>query len=867
MNIYYFIPVILVSLTITIFIFRKYFGHSVMFFLVVSLTVLQILTSIPALIIGQEGMVHAFWALPLGLGGTVLFYYLFYVKLYKPLHNVFDYIKELSEGRESDHLKNVLHRKDELGEIAVASKELTASMVEASLFAQEIAKGNLDAEYEVKNDDDNLGKSLLSMRDSLRDLIGETNYVLNIASNEGKLNVRVETEGRDGAWLKLSDNINGLMKSLAVPFDAINKIVKGMASGDLTLRYKDEAHGDIQTMKENLNLALDNLDGLLSQIAKNVTIIDESANEMKLTGEEMNTNTNEIASAIAQMSNGARNQVLKVDESSNLLENILRESRQMVEKSELINVAAQQGAERSQQGMQLVSNVVSSIQEISIYSAKTDDSMKVLSERSLQISKALGVITEIASQTNLLALNAAIEAAQAGDAGRGFAVVAEEIRKLAEDSRRSAREIEALVNAVRNDTSDAVNVMTQMKKLVQGGEKASQTASSAFQEILKSSNNTLSSSEEILNSAKTQIDNINQVVGITESVVVIAEQTAAGTEEVASSATELSAGMNSYNEKALNLAEIAEKFKEGISMVRLSGQAKENNVLYQMREAFEKEKALLDALLNSSPDFIYFKDRESKFIRNSMSHVKRFGFSKPEEIMGKSDFDFHGKHAQQAYDDEQNIIQTGVPIINAVQRADLKNGEFKYLSTTKMPLKDLDGKIIGTFGISRDISDLKITEEQNKKQVEQVNELLGMAKKQNEFFGDVLNHLDDKVEVKSPEGIFYLINNTVARDYGQPIEHIIGKDDFAFYDKEVATKYWEAEKQIIKDDEPQISLEKVVLKNKERFWLITKTPIFIPEFNDKGLLVVQREINSELLKNNDFMNNLKKQYPSLKFDI
>ena len=146
--------------------------------------------------------------------------------------------------------------------------------------------------------------------------------------------------------------------------------------------------------------------------------------------EEMNTNTGEIASAIAQMSSGAQNQVSKVDESSNLVESILRSANDMGEQAEEINRAAQGGADSSDMGLKMVNKVGFSMKDIKAFANDTNESIKVLTERSKEITRVLGVITDIASQTNLLALNAAIEAAQAGDAGRGFAVVAEEIRKL-----------------------------------------------------------------------------------------------------------------------------------------------------------------------------------------------------------------------------------------------------------------------------------------------------------------------------------------------------------------------------------------------------------------------------------------------------
>jgi PAS domain S-box-containing protein len=476
------------------------------------------------------------------------------------------------------------------------------------------------------------------------------------------------------------------------------------------MRYSLEANGEILRTANNLNLALDNIDALLHQIQINAVSIDQSSSEMKLTSEEMAGNTGEIANSIAEMSKGTQVQVQRVDDASNLIENILSSCHTMVERSKSINEAAKLGNQHSESGMKNIGEMVLSMKDISEYSNKAHDSISVLTERSREIERVLAVISDIAKQTNLLALNAAIEAAQAGDSGRGFAVVAEEIRKLAEDSKKSATEIAQLVQSVKSDTNDAEKVISSMTVSVRNGEQTTNHAMEAFKIIKTSSENTLNMSEDIVTTSKGQIKDISDVVNIIQGVVVIAEQNAAGTEEIAASASELATGMDGYNGKAHSLAKIAESLREGLSMVKLSGNASENSAIFKMREAFEKEKYLLDAMLNNSPDFIYFKDAKSRFIRNSMSHIVRFGCKKQEELLGKSDFDFQGAHAQEAFNDEQEIIRTGIPIKNRVQKADLKDGSFKYMSTTKMPLYDLDNNIVGTFGISRDITESKLNE-------------------------------------------------------------------------------------------------------------------------------------------------------------
>ena len=262
------------------------------------------------------------------------------------------------------------------------------------------------------------------------------------------------------------------------------------------------------------------------------------------------------------MSTGAQTQVVKVDEASSVVEMVRNTSEQMGKKVEEINETTLIGSDLSAQGMEMSDEVLKSITEISEYASNANRSMEVLEDRSSQISKALSVITEISSQTNLLALNAAIEAAQAGDAGRGFAVVAEEIRKLAEDSKRSAREIEELVVNVQKDTSDASQAMDEMNERIGVGQVKSKEASETFQKIFDSSKSSLHLSGEILQSVKEQMDKITSVVSISENIVVIAEQTAAGTEEIASSASELSSGMESFNHKISQFRLISDSLKE-----------------------------------------------------------------------------------------------------------------------------------------------------------------------------------------------------------------------------------------------------------------------------------------------------------------
>ncbi len=485
----------------------------------------------------------------------------------KPIKWINQLILKMSNGELPD--TSIKQANDEIGDMAKSLTKLRDALHHKALFALEVGEGNLDQPFEILSENDVLGKALLNMRDNLRQVIDETNRVVKTAGSQGDLMSRVEEGGMTGAWYELSHSVNDLLDSIAQPVLRVNDIINALANGDLTQRYTSEANGDIKSLTSSLNQAMDNLNSLIIQISQSAETVETSSEEMLVSGEEMSLNTQEIASSIAQMTNGAHRQVTKVDQNSSEIESILQSSVETGDKSSNIDTAARKGVTNSEKGNQIVSKVAERIQEISHFSEQTNASMQVLTDRSQEISRVLGVITEIARQTNLLSLNAAIEAAQAGDAGRGFGVVAEEIRKLAENSRRSAQEIKKLIEDVQNDTSETARMIGLMASTVKESVSASAEASEVFLEISATSEQTLRSSEEILQASKLQTESIQKVVNTTEEVVVIAEQTATGSEEIAASASELSAGMRTYIEKTQHLSKIAVDLKESVNRFKL----------------------------------------------------------------------------------------------------------------------------------------------------------------------------------------------------------------------------------------------------------------------------------------------------------
>jgi len=120
---------------------------------------------------------------------------------------------------------------------------------------------------------------------------------------------------------------------------------------------------------------------------------------------------------------------------------------------------------------------------------------------------------------------------------------------------------------------------------------------------------------------------------------------------------------------------------------------------------------LLDALMDHVPDQIYFKDAKSRFVRISRAQASRWGLDDPLDAVGKTDFDFFAEeHAQKAFADEQRLLQTGEQLAGIEERETWADGREAWVSTTKVPLRDRSGQIVGLFGISRDITGKKLAE-------------------------------------------------------------------------------------------------------------------------------------------------------------
>ena len=245
----------------------------------------------------------------------------------------------------------------------------------------------------------------------------------------------------------------------------------------------------------------------------------------------------------------------------------------------------------------------------------------------------------------------------------------------------------------------------------------------------------------------------------------------------------------------------------------------------RVEEALVKEQHEMQTIMNYLPVNIYFKDRASRFTRISMSHALRFGLSDPVQAIGKTDFDFFSmEHAQQAYKDEQEIIQTGQTLMKE-EKETWTDRPNLWVSTIKMPMRDANENIIGTFGLSTDITERKRIEE-------------ALAASEAELRA-LFASMQDAVIVIDREGVYRKIAPTNPSLLVKPPQELLGKNLKDVFSAEKA----EASRQIVQqvlDTKQNAQIEYELIINGRTIWFQTN----ISPLDADSTLWVAHDINA-----------------------
>jgi methyl-accepting chemotaxis protein len=302
-------------------------------------------------------------------------------------------------------------------------------------------------------------------------------------------------------------------------------------------RFRHKGPG--KDLSDSIDEVKATVSGTLDVFVQSARGIEGAADEVGEGLEQTTRSVDEIFHAITQVAAGAERQ-------AQMLNDTRGKAEQMVEAAERLRTLSDSGvatADEANHGMQAVRD--------SAGSART--AIADLAQKSSEISSIVGTITGIAGQTNLLALNAAIEAARAGEQGRGFAVVAEEVRKLAEESGRSAESIASLVEEIQGQTAQVVQLVEEAAHQSDTGAETSQRAREAFVEI---------------GGAVGQIaERLQEFTDTTADISAVAEESSATAQEVSSSTHEtrtatdrVKTAFGEVQQTSVRLLEISQQF-------------------------------------------------------------------------------------------------------------------------------------------------------------------------------------------------------------------------------------------------------------------------------------------------------------------
>ena len=275
-------------------------------------------------------------------------------------------------------------------------------------------------------------------------------------------------------------------------------------------------------------------------------IITKTAKMMNQAAGDIASSASEIAASVEQQERTSSQQAASVSETTTTMDELGASSRQSSEQAEAAAAGAQQALKLAEGGARAVERSLDGMTTLREKVEAIADQILRLSEQTSQIGGISGLVSDLANQTNMLALNAAVEAVRAGEHGKGFAVVSGEIRKLADQSKKSAEKINALVADIQTAINSTVMVTDEGTKTVEEGVKTAEETSDAFAGVADAVNNVVLNSQQISLNVKQQAVAIQQVVSAMNSLNTGAQETANGISQI-------KIGTHQLNESALLL--------------------------------------------------------------------------------------------------------------------------------------------------------------------------------------------------------------------------------------------------------------------------------------------------------------------------
>lgn len=358
-----------------------------------------------------------------------------------------------------------------------------------------------------------------------------------------------------------------LLRAILVPLGMINKQLDEISSGeaDLTKRVLIKGNNEFGHLAASFNKFVESLREIIihigssaEQVAASSEELSASVEQSKATSEQVSLSMQTIADSNNQLSMTMGNTMNSVNESINGLTEVSINTNSVAEVSSIMKEKAENGTTSIEKVLQQIQNINQSVE-------LAGQGVQTLVSSATEISDISSLITDISNQTNLLALNAAIEAARAGEHGKGFAVVAEEVRKLADQTSISAKQIQDLVTTIHIESNDTVSNIQLVKENVASGIHLSQETASNFNEILLSIDQVTTQIQEAAAAAQQITASFEDVQQSLQDVVEGTKETLSSTEGIAAATEEQLATMEEIAHATVSLSNLAEKLQGMVS--------------------------------------------------------------------------------------------------------------------------------------------------------------------------------------------------------------------------------------------------------------------------------------------------------------
>ncbi|MDG0874915.1 methyl-accepting chemotaxis protein [Paenibacillus thiaminolyticus] len=357
-----------------------------------------------------------------------------------------------------------------------------------------------------------------------------------------------------------------IIKAIVAPLKEMQLLMNKAQQGDLTVRGTYDSKDEVGKVMEDFNHMIDGLSAIMRTVDKQAQVLYESSSLVADNAKETASATEQIAASMEQVAAGSKNQQAASKENAIALEEMAKGIEVIVDRATSVTELSSYSSGQAEQGNAILNEAVSQMKAIHDSVKMTGAAIGQLNESSEQIGKIIDVITNIASQTNLLALNASIEAARAGESGRGFNVVAMEVRKLAEQSEDSAKQIASLIEEIQGSMQQTTKSMQLVQKDVLSGMEIVDKAGQAFETILET---------------------VQKVTFEMQETSASTEEMSAGTEEISASVEEMASIAEEASQTVQTVVSASET--QLASVQTISASTEQLRVLSQELQAIVKQ--------------------------------------------------------------------------------------------------------------------------------------------------------------------------------------------------------------------------------------------------------------------------------------